>query len=112
MPLGGRQGSVGRGGEEVTMGEAQLLFSDRDWPFRGLHEVSDPLDEALMAAGVGEVVGGGIGGGLTRIDLDLSDPAAALPVLQLVLGRLGAPASTQLRTAQGTRPLFGDDAPS
>jgi hypothetical protein len=87
------------------MADAELLFRDEDWPFGGLHEIADPLDEALMAAGAGEVVGGGIGGGFTRLRLTLEDEAAALAIIQALMEQLDAPASTRLRTAAGLLPV-------
>jgi hypothetical protein len=68
----------------------------------------DPLQEALQAAGVGEVSGGGTemsapdAQGRQRavscgIDVDLSDSAKGLPLLRQTLVRLGVPKGTVLQ---------------
>ena len=88
------------------MAAAELLFLDEDWPFGGLHEVADPLDEALLASGAGEVTGGGIGGGFTRLRLELTDEPAALTVIRELLTRLDAPPSTRIRLPSGVQSLF------
>lgn len=91
--------------------ELTVVFLDADWAFGGLHEVADPLDEALVEAGVGDVTGGGIGGGETRLEVTLSDHEAGLEVLRRVLAELGAPASTRLREAGRETALLPDDSP-
>ena len=84
-----------------------LLFLDEDWVFGGLHEVADPLDEALVEAEVGDVMGGGIGGGRTRLEVVLTDRAEGLSVIRRILAELGAPASTLISEGGVEKPLAG-----
>lgn len=86
--------------------EIEIVFVNDDWPFGGLDEVSDPLDEALMAAGVGDVTGGGFGGRETVLRVTLTDRLQGEEVIRRVLAEMGAPRSTRLRTETGLHPLF------
>lgn len=75
----------------------EILFRDEDWPFATRDEVETPLDAELMAADVGEITGGGIGGGYYRLEVDVTDLERGLEVVRQTLRRLRVPASTTIR---------------
>ncbi|MFQ5527888.1 MAG: hypothetical protein ACE5GX_16720 [Thermoanaerobaculia bacterium] len=58
-----------------------MLLPDHLCSFDKVSDLEEPLDRRLIAAGVGEVVGGGIGSGWYRFDLELSDYASAIRLL-------------------------------
>jgi hypothetical protein len=62
-----------------------ITFADEGPEYVGRFEVEDPLDDALRAAGVGEVTGGGSGLGRSNVDVDASDLEAGLRVIRQVL---------------------------
>jgi hypothetical protein len=72
-----------------------LKLDASGWPSKERVErrarIEDPLDEALTAAGVGTVIGGGSGIMYSYIDLLLGDVERALPVIRSVGRRLKAP---------------------
>ena len=47
-----------------------ITFAEEGPEFAGRFEVEDPLDDALQAAGVGEVTGGGSGLHGSSVDVD------------------------------------------
>jgi hypothetical protein len=51
----------------------EIVLESADFTFAGRDEVGDPLPEALTAAGIGEVTGGGSGMGKSNIDVEVSD---------------------------------------
>ena len=72
----------------------EVIFQSADFRFAGRDEVEDPLDEALQAAGFGEVTGGGTGSDSSNIDIELTDAARGLPLVRRVLQELGVASST------------------
>lgn len=76
-----------------------IIFQSADFRFGGRDEIEDPLDEALQQAGLGEVTGGGSGMGTSNIDIEVSDPVRALPLIREVLRSLGVAHSTLIRQA-------------
>ena len=60
----------------------------------GRDEIEDPLHEALVSAGVGEVTGGGTGSGCAIIDIEVEDLAAGLALIRKVLVELNVPRNT------------------
>ncbi len=79
------------------MATHELLIPDHDFDRDSISEVEEPLDAALMSAGVGEVTGGGIGHGWYRLELGLSDATAGTEIARWVAGSLELPLTTLLR---------------
>lgn len=75
-------------------GEVATSFQARD-------DIEDPLDEALRAAGIGEVTGGGGGMGKSNIDVEVTDLPAGLAMVRQVLRDLNVPASTVIDVHEG-----------
>lgn len=90
----------------------ELLIPDHDFAFDTISDVEQPLDSELLAAGAGEVTGGGIGSGWYRIEMAIARPADALEVIRRLAARLELPASTLLRPIGADRalPLDAPDA--
>jgi hypothetical protein len=68
--------------------------------FEGRDEIEDPLDEALMEAGLGEVTGGGGGERGSNIDIEIEDERnfdQALTLIRQVLRDLKVPASAYIQ---------------
>ena len=66
----------------------------------GRDEIEDPLSQDLADSGLGEVTGGGVGGGVATIDVEIDEAAdfdAALSFLMSKLRSYGAPADTRIR---------------
>jgi hypothetical protein len=75
----------------------EILLQAADFPFDGRDEIDDPLDDALKQAGLGEVTGGGSGGGKVNIDVETTDPDQGLALIRDVLRKLSVPSSTIIR---------------
>lgn len=88
----------------------ELLIPDHDFAFDTISDVEQPLDEALIAAGVGEVTGGGIGAGWYRIEMAIERAAEASAVIHQLARRLGLPPSTLLRKIGETHAQTLDEA--
>ncbi len=76
---------------------AELLLPDDLCSFETVSDFEEPLDRRLIAAGAGEVLGGGIGAGWYRFDLTLTDYDAAITLLGEWAQDLGFPEGTCLR---------------
>lgn len=76
---------------------AELLLPDDLCSFESVSDLEDPLDQRLLAAGAGEVVGGGIGSGWYRFDLVLIDYDQAVELLSGWAGDLGLPEGSCIR---------------
>jgi hypothetical protein len=72
----------------------EIVLKSEDFDFGGRDAVEDPLDEALQAAQLGEVTGGGSGLGGSNIDIELSDLERGLPIVRQVLRDLQVAPST------------------
>ena len=72
----------------------EVVLQAADFTFGGRDEAEDPLDEALQAAGIGEVTGGGTGMGISNIDIEVTDLTAGLAIIRSVLRGLGVARST------------------
>jgi hypothetical protein len=72
----------------------EIVLKSEDFTFDGRDAVEDPLDEALQAARLGEVTGGGSGSGSSNIDVELRDLERGLPIVRRVLQELGVARST------------------
>lgn len=77
--------------------QAELLLPDDLCSFDTVSELEEPLDRRLIAAGAGEVLGGGIGSGWYRFDLELTDYTAAIKLLSEWALDLGLPEGSCLR---------------
>ena len=80
----------------------EVVLKNEDFAFDGRDEVEDPLDEALQAAQLGEVSGGGSGSGRSNIDVELVDLERGLQLVRRVLRELRVAPSTVIiqRTAE------------
>ena len=76
---------------------AELLLPADLCSFETVSELEEPLDRRLIAAGAGEVLGGGIGSGWYRFDLTLADYDAATALLSQWAQDLEFPEGTCLR---------------
>jgi hypothetical protein len=81
--------------------EVVLLASD--FVHGGRDEIEDPLQEALEAAGLGEVTGGGTGMGVANIDVEVVDLERGLALVRQVLQQLGVAPSTVINQYEPTR---------
>ena len=92
----------------------ELLIPDQDFGLETISDIEEPLDQALMTAGTGEVTGGGIGHGWYRLELDLTDVEAALEISRTVAQAVGLPSTTLVREikTQKTARLFGSTNPT
>jgi hypothetical protein len=67
----------------------------------GEHEVEGSLQEALAAAGIGEVTGAGSGLGVSNLDVEITDLDAGLALVRKVLRDLEVPPSTMIYLNEG-----------
>ncbi len=74
----------------------EIILYDSDFRFDGRDEVEDPLDDALRAANLGSVTGGGSGMGLCNIDVEVTDPIRGLALIREQLRSLGVASSTEI----------------
>jgi hypothetical protein len=74
----------------------EIILHDADFTFDGRDEIEDPLDDALRAAKLGEVTGGGSGMGLCNIDVEVTDPVRGLALVREQLRALGVAPSTEI----------------
>lgn len=83
------------------------MIPDHDFAYDTVSDVEVPIDEALLAAGVGEVTGGGIGSGWYRIEMEILRLEEALGVLRRLATSLDLPSSTLFRAIgdRGAEPL-------
>jgi hypothetical protein len=81
----------------------EIVLQSDDFSFGGRDELEDPLDEALRAAGVGEVTGGGAGMGVSNIDVEVTNLDSGLAVIRRVLAELGVARSTVINQYEPTR---------
>jgi hypothetical protein len=79
----------------------KIVFASKDWQVESGAEVEEPLDEALLAAGVGEIVSGGVGAEGVFYNVEVKDAASALPVIQQILRQMGVPESTRIEGLEG-----------
>lgn len=81
----------------------EIVLESADFTLDGRDEVEDPLHEALTAAGIGEVTGGGSGMGKSNIDVEVSDLEAGLALVRRVLRDLKVAASTVIYAGEVTK---------
>ena len=79
----------------------KIVFASEDWRADSSAEIEEPLDQALIAAGVGEIVSGGTGPDGVFFNVEVKDPATGLPVIQQALRDLGVPRSTRIEGPDG-----------
>jgi hypothetical protein len=79
---------------EVVLQAADSAFLERD-------EVEDTLQEALGAAGLGEVTGAGAGLGVSNLDVEVTELDAGLALVRRVLRELEVPPSTTIYLNEG-----------
>lgn len=78
----------------------EIVFRNKDFPFKGRDAVEEPVAEALEASGMGEVTGGGSGPETTAIDVEVLDLTRALEIIRQTLRDLGCPSSTEIHQHQ------------
>jgi hypothetical protein len=76
---------------------AELLLPDSLCSFEQVSDLEEPLDQRLIAAGAGEVLGGGIGSGWYRFDLEISNFQATVDLLKSWAHDLDLPEGSCLR---------------
>jgi hypothetical protein len=86
---------------EIVLNDADLRAAGSG----GRSDIEGPLEEELVAAGVGEVTGGGGGMGLSNIDVAVTDRDQGLAFVRRVLRELEVPPSTIINVHQGDRTL-------
>lgn len=72
-------------------------------------EIEDPLNEALLLAGLGEVTGGGGGKGVTIIDVEILSEDQfdnSLEKMRKILQNLGVPKSTIIKRSSPKRTVY------
>jgi len=77
--------------------------------FGGRDEIEEPLEKALADAALGEVSGGGSGGGVAIIDVDIESEdklAEGLKVIRHVLRDVVVPPSTIIKQTQPVEAVF------
>ena len=79
---------------DVILQADDAAFLERD-------EVEDSLQEALAAAGIGEVTGAGSGLGVANLDVEVTELDAGLALVRKVLGDLEVPPSTMIYLNEG-----------
>ena len=86
----------------MSQATLKIVFSSADWQVASSADIEEPLDEALITAGVGEITSGGVGPEGVFFNVEVDDPATALPILQRELRRLDVPKSTLIECPGGT----------
>ena len=74
----------------------QIIFHEVLEPIARSETYDEPLDEALLAAGAGEVTGGGTGSRTSDIVVNVEDLPEGLKVVRAVLRQAGAPRGTTI----------------
>ncbi|QIF04175.1 hypothetical protein [Roseimicrobium sp. ORNL1] len=85
----------------------EIVFQAADFTFDGRDEIEDPLDEALRESELGEVTGGGSGGGICNIDVEVKDAKRGLAVIRKVLRKLKVARSTRIHQTEPEPREFG-----
>ncbi len=80
----------------------KIVFSSDEWQVTSSADIEEPLDAALITAGVGEITSGGVGPEGVFFNVEVDDPATALPFLQRELQRLEVPNGTRIEGLGGT----------
>ncbi|MDX1382128.1 MAG: hypothetical protein R3190_00725 [Thermoanaerobaculia bacterium] len=80
----------------MSQEEIRIVIASADWRGGSPMDLQEPLDEALAAAGLGEITRGGAAPGRFFLIAEVSDVEAARELLVESLRRLGAPASTRV----------------
>ncbi len=75
----------------------EIILKSEDFAHVGRDEIEEPLDEALQAAGLGEVTGGGSGIDSNNIDVEVSGLSAGLELTRRVLRSLDVARSTVIK---------------
>jgi hypothetical protein len=79
----------------------EIILQTADSTLHARDDVEDPLQEALTAAGLGEVTGAGSGLGVSNIDVEVTDLEAGLALVRRVLRELHTPPSTMIYLNEG-----------
>ncbi len=91
----------------------EIVFVAEDFVHDGRDEVEDPLQEALEAAGLGCVTGGGGGSGKSIIDVEVADLERGLDLIRSVLRGLSVARSTvinQYEPARAVHPVYSPES--
>ena len=84
-------------------GFLDVVFLASDFVNGGRDEIEAPLQEALEAAGLGEVTGGGGGMGVANIGVEVIDLERGLALVRQVLQQLRVAPSTVINQYQPIR---------
>jgi hypothetical protein len=79
----------------------EVILQSDDSAFLERDEVEDALQEALRAAGIGEVTGAGSGLGVSNLDVEVTDLDAGLALVRKVLRDLEVPPTTMIYLNEG-----------
>lgn len=77
--------------------QIKIVIPSGDWRRGSPMDLQEPLDEALAAEELGEIVRGGAAPGHFFLVAEVSDPERARACLRRRLAELGAPSSVELR---------------
>jgi hypothetical protein len=80
----------------------EIILQSDDSAFLERDEVEDSLQEALAAAGIGEVTGAGSGLGVSNLDVEVTDLEEGLALVRKVLRDLEVPPSTTIYLDEGS----------
>lgn len=72
----------------------EIVLQKSDFIFEGRDGIEDPLEEALQAAGLGQVTGGGSGTETCNVDVEVNDLKSGLVLIRRTLQQLGVAKST------------------
>jgi hypothetical protein len=87
----------------------KIVFRSEDWRVSSSAEIEEPLDEMLIAAGVGEIISGGVGPTGVFFVVEVEDAATGLPVVREALRRLRVPESTRIEGLGGLVAIYGEE---
>jgi hypothetical protein len=90
----------GHSGESTLL---EIVFRNVDFSTEERDKVEDALHEALLAANMGEVTGGGRGTQTSAIDVEVRSVVHGVELVRQTLSKLGCPAGTEIHQTRPSR---------
>ncbi len=90
--------------------QLRVIFRSEDWLVERGSDVEVPLDEALIAQGVGEIVSGGVGPAGVYYDIGVHDSDSAVVAIQTILVEMKVPRSTRIQAPTGMLPAYPNES--